>query len=116
MYDGDFDKRLTRREMPSHRWARNATDLEAVSRVTEAEQALGEAVDFRRETQWATDRHFQESAENRVRTALHDLAVAYLECGVAAGEKAAMIAAGKALDVLTRQGRTKRSSEPSASR
>lgn len=31
----------------------------------------------------------------------------------AAGEKAAMVAAGKVLDVLTRQGQTKRSSHPS---
>jgi hypothetical protein len=116
MQDGDFDKRLAKRGMPSHQWARNATDLEAVSRVTGAEQALSEAVDFRRGTQWAKNRDFRESAENKVRTALYDLAVAYLQCGVAVDEKAANISAGKALDFLTRQNTAKPASHPSASR
>jgi non-canonical (house-cleaning) NTP pyrophosphatase len=117
MYGGGFDKRLARRDMPSYRWAReNAANLEAISRVTEAEQALSEAVDLRSDRQWSTVEEFKESAENNVRTALHNLAGVYLECGVAENQATADSYAGRALGVISRRIRTNASSSPFVSR
>ncbi len=102
--------------MPSYQWARSATDLKAVSKVAEAEQALCEAVDSRLDKKWAKDRNFRESAEKNVRTALHNLADTYLECRVAADEQAAGTAAGRALGVITRRIRTSSASSGPVSR
>jgi nanoRNase/pAp phosphatase (c-di-AMP/oligoRNAs hydrolase) len=103
MHEGGFDRRLARRDLPSHQWARkNAAKLAAVSQVTEAEQALCEALDQRRDRRWSKVESFREAAEYKVRTAVRHLAVTYLECGVAADEETAFRDAAKALSVIER--------------